>query len=72
MACVVRSLPDWVDAGSNIDTGIPAAIIGEMIFKGEIRKRGSFTPEQIIDPHSFFNKIATYGMRVSENLKPLT
>jgi saccharopine dehydrogenase-like NADP-dependent oxidoreductase len=64
MICHVRTLPEWHDAGSNIDTGFPAAIIGTMIEKGEISQPGSFSPEEIVPAEPFFKKLSRYDMQI--------
>ena len=67
MKCVVKSLKGWENAGCNIDTGITAAIVAQMIKNKEIDKYGSFVPEQIIPEKSFFDHLSHYGMKVFEN-----
>lgn len=69
MSCRVRSLLNWIAAGSNVDTSIPAALIAEMILKNEINRYGSFTMEESLDPMKFFRKIGQYDMRIFCNGK---
>jgi saccharopine dehydrogenase-like NADP-dependent oxidoreductase len=64
MECIVNTLPGWEDAGCNVDTGLPAAIIGEMVRDGRIAKRGSFTPESVVPVEEFFKKIKERKMDV--------
>lgn len=47
---------DWREHGCNVDTGIPAAIIAEMIVEGLVEP-GSWFPEQIINPKEFFSRL---------------
>lgn len=62
MECIVPTLPDWKEAGCNIDTSFPMAIIGEMILRGTIQKSGSFAPEQVVPPEQFFLRLNQHGM----------
>ena len=57
MDCVAGTLPGWEDATCNVDTGFPAAILAEMILKGEISDKGMFSPEFVIPPEPFFKKL---------------
>lgn len=67
MECIVPTLPDWKEAGCNIDTGFPASIIGEMILKGDIKECGSFAPEAIIPCRKFFQALNKNEMTVFMN-----
>jgi saccharopine dehydrogenase-like NADP-dependent oxidoreductase len=69
MECLVPTLKGWEDAGCNIDTGIPASIMARMIHRGEINKAGSYSPEAIVPPASFFGELAKMKMVVCENGK---
>jgi saccharopine dehydrogenase-like NADP-dependent oxidoreductase len=71
MECVASTLDGWEDAGCNIDTGIPASIIAQMIKKGIITQRGSFAPEGIVPVMPFFEELAKKQMIVYENNKPI-
>ena len=57
MECVVPPLKDWEEAGCNIDTGFPAAVIAEMIKYGDITKRGVFAPEAVVPEKPFFKAL---------------
>ena len=57
MDCTAGTLPGWEDATCNVDTGFPAAILAEMIFKNEIPDRGMFSPEFVIPPIPFFAEL---------------
>lgn len=67
MECLVTTLPGWQDAGCNIDTGLPASIIAQMIFDGRISTKGSFAPESVVPVTEFFNEIKKWGMIVYQN-----
>jgi len=71
MECLVPPLPDWEEAGCNIDTGFPASIIAQMILKGDIKKFGSFAPEAIVPHKLFFTTLARKNMSVWRNGKQL-
>ena len=67
MECIVPTLDKWRDAGCNIDTGMPASIMAQMIKEGIIKERGSFAPEGIISPDLFFKELSKRKMSVYEN-----
>lgn len=67
LECIVFTLPDWLDAGCNIDTGIPASIIAQMVIDGRVEKRGSFTPDEVIPTQEFFSELKKKGMMVYQD-----
>ncbi len=69
MQCIVPTLKGWEDAGCNIDTGMPASIMAQMVKTGGITEKGSFTPESVVPPESFFKELRKRKMRVFENGK---
>lgn len=69
MECIVPTLKGWEDAGCNIDTGMPASIMAQMIKTGVIKERGSFAPEAVIPPEKFFKELKKRKMIVYENGK---
>jgi saccharopine dehydrogenase-like NADP-dependent oxidoreductase len=71
MECIVPTLPDWEDAGCNIDTALPAVIIAEMIYDGTIDDRGSFAPEAVVPEKSFFKALKKRKMQVFEDGVPV-
>jgi saccharopine dehydrogenase-like NADP-dependent oxidoreductase len=71
MQCIVPTLEDWKDAGCNIDTGIPASIIAQMIKNKIISKKGSFAPEAVVPPKLFFEELHKKNMIVYENGKTI-
>jgi len=71
MECFTDTLRGWESAGCNIDTGIPASIIAQMIRKGEINNFGSFAPEAIIPQNLFFRRLKEKKMRVTMNNNPI-
>lgn len=71
MNCIVPTIKNWEDAGCNIDTGMTASVIGQMILEGGIRKRGSFAPEAIVPEKPFFRELVKRRMTFYENGKRL-
>jgi len=69
MECIVPPLKGWEDAGCNIDTGMPASIIAQMIFKKMITKPGAWNPEEIVPVQPFFKELRKRKMLVYENGK---
>lgn len=67
MECIVFTLPGWADAGCNIDTGLPASIIAQMIKDGRITARGSFAPDMAVPCPEFFKELRKKGMTVYED-----
>jgi len=69
MECIVDTLPGWEDAGCNIDTGVPASIIAQMVIKGKIKAWGSFAPEAVVPKEDFFRALKEKDMDVYMNGK---
>ncbi|MBX4212461.1 saccharopine dehydrogenase NADP-binding domain-containing protein [Candidatus Pacearchaeota archaeon] len=67
MQCVVKTIDGWEDAGCNIDTGISASIMAQLIHRGSINKPGSYSPEAIVPPQEFFKELRKREMVVYEN-----
>ena len=69
MECIVKTLPGWEDAGCNIDTGMPASIMAQMVKDSRITARGSFPPGLVVPTEEFFRELRTRGMKVYQNGK---
>jgi saccharopine dehydrogenase-like NADP-dependent oxidoreductase len=69
MECIVPTLKGWEDAGCNVDTGMPASIIAQMIKEGTIKEKGSYSPEDVVPPDIFFELLSKRNMKVLENGK---
>lgn len=69
MECIADTLPGWEDAGCNIDTGIPASIIAQMIKNKQIKAWGSFAPEAVVPKEEFFKLLKEKDMDVYMNGK---
>ena len=67
MECIVNTLPGWEDAGCNIDTGMPASIMTQMVLDGRIKERGSFEPGPVVPAEDFFAEIGKRSMVVYDN-----
>lgn len=67
MECIVSTLPGWVDAGCNIDTGLPASIIAQMILDGRVTARGSFAPDMAVPTDEFFKELKKKGMTIFQD-----
>ncbi len=69
MECFVPPLRGWESVGCNIDTGFPASILAQMVKKGIITEKGSFSPEIGVPPALFFNELRKKKMIIYENGK---
>lgn len=67
MECIVSTLPGWTDDGCNIDTGLPASIIAQMISDGRITVRGSFAPDMAVPTEEFFKELKKKGLTVFQD-----
>ena len=71
MDCIAGTMPGWEDATCNVDTGFPASILAQMIIKGEIAERGFFSPEFVVDPGLFFERLGDKKLYVYRNGKKI-
>ncbi|HLC31895.1 MAG TPA: saccharopine dehydrogenase C-terminal domain-containing protein [Candidatus Nanoarchaeia archaeon] len=69
MECIVPTLKGWEDAGCNVDTGLPASIIAQMIKNKVIQESGSYAPEEVVPVELFFKELRSRNMDVYENGK---
>ena len=67
MECIVPTLNGWQDAGCNIDTGMPASIMAQMVKNEVIKEKGSFAPEACVPPEPLFKELRRRKMLVYEN-----
>lgn len=67
MECLVPTLAGWEDAGCNIDTGLPASIMAQMVKEEVIKERGSFEPGIVVPSEPFFRELRKRQMLVYEN-----
>lgn len=69
MDCIAGTLPGWEDAGCNVDTGLPASILAQMIMRGDMTERGFFSPEFVVPPEPFFAELGKRKIFVYNNSK---
>ena len=69
MECLVPPLKGWESAGCNIDTGLSASILAQMVKEGIIKEKGCFSPEIGVPPAHFFKELKKKKMLVYENGK---
>ncbi len=69
MDAIAETLPGWEEATCNIDTGMPASIIAQMIFDGRIRECGFFSPEFVVPAGVFFEELAARKIWIYKNRK---
>lgn len=62
--CFARARPDWHASAGDVDTGVPASIVAQMIATGEIAMRGAMAPEVVVPVTPFLAELAARGMRV--------
>lgn len=67
MEALAGTLPGWEEHTCNVDTGMPASIMAQMIRNGTIKERGVFSPEFIVPPEPFFAELARRQIWVYEN-----
>ena len=58
--CKVPPIPNWEHYGCNVDTGIPAAVIAEMILQNKILP-GTYMPENAVDADLFIQELENFG-----------
>ena len=63
---VVHPYRRWGVSAGALDTGAPLAIVGRMLARGEITRRGTHGPEVCVPGESFFQELARYDMHVTE------
>lgn len=69
MECIADTLDGWEDAGCNVDTGLPASIIAQMVKNGQIKAWGSFAPEAVVPKEEFFKALKERDMDIYMNGK---
>ncbi len=69
---VVLPYRRWGISAGALDTGMPLAVAGHMLARGEITQRGAFGPEVCVPVIPFFNQLARYDMHVQSEMQPIT
>ena len=67
MDCIAETLPGWEDAGCNVDTGLPASILAQMMYDEEIPERGFYSPEYVVPPEIFFKRLGKKKIWIYDN-----
>lgn len=62
--CIARPHPEWGFGAGALDTGVPLAIAGAMLARGEIAGAGVLCPETALPFEQFFAELAQRGMTV--------
>ncbi len=62
---VVHPYRPWGVSAGALDTGAPLAIVGRMLARGEVTRRGAHGPEVCVPPELFFRELARYDMHVT-------
>jgi saccharopine dehydrogenase-like NADP-dependent oxidoreductase len=68
---VVLPYRRWGISAGALDTGVPLAIAGRMLARGEITRRGAIGPEMCVPVGPFFRELAHYGMHVESEMRVL-
>jgi saccharopine dehydrogenase-like NADP-dependent oxidoreductase len=68
---VVLPYHRWGIRAGALDTGVPLAIAGRMLARGEITHRGALSPEICVPLEPFFRELAYYDMRLESEAKAL-
>lgn len=71
MDALAGTLPGWEEHTCNVDTGMPASIMAQMIFNDLISEHGVFPPEFVVPPEPFFAELAKRQIWVYENGRKL-
>jgi lysine 6-dehydrogenase len=66
---VVLPYRRWGISAGALDTGVPLAIAGRMLARGEITRRGAIGPELCVPVEPFFHELAHYGMHVESEMR---
>jgi len=69
--CIVKTIPGWEEAGSNVDTGRTISIMSQMIKNGLVLKKGVYAPEAVIPHKEFIHELSKREMYVYENGRKL-
>jgi len=67
MRCIVKTIRDWEEAGSNVDTGRTISIISQMLKNKLIKEVGVYGPEAVVPQKIFFKELAKRGMHIYHN-----
>lgn len=68
---VVLPYRRWGIGAGALDTGMPLAVAGRMLARGEITRRGAFGPELCVPTGAFFHELTRYDLHVESETKRL-
>lgn len=68
---IVLPYQRWGLSAGAFDTGMPLAVAGYMLARGEISQRGAMGPEVCIPPKAFFDALARYDLHVESYVRDL-
>ncbi len=63
---VVRPYKPWRVGAGDLDTGVPLAIAGILLARGQHLRAGVQGAELLFDPQTFLQELARFGMRATE------
>ncbi|WP_042355479.1 saccharopine dehydrogenase family protein [Bacillus rubiinfantis] len=61
----VGSERKWNIPAGALKTSVPPSIVGQMLAKDQVKRKGVFPPEKCIETDAFFKELAVRGMEVS-------
>ena len=62
--CFASARPDWQASAGDLDTGVPASIVAQMIATAVIADRGVMAPEAAVPVTPFIEELVARGLRV--------
>jgi lysine 6-dehydrogenase len=65
---IVLPYQRWGISAGDLDTGVPLAIAGRMLARGDITLRGVTGPELCVPLEPFFSELANYGLSVESTI----
>lgn len=66
---VVLPYRRWSMSAGALDTGVPLAIAGRMLARGEVTQLGAIGPEMCVPVEPFFRELAHYDMHVESEMR---
>jgi lysine 6-dehydrogenase len=62
--CVVRPHPEWQAGAGQLDTGVPASVVAQLLGHKVIDRPGVFAPEDAVPPEPYLAELARRRMEV--------
>jgi lysine 6-dehydrogenase len=63
--CVVRPHPRWQAGAGQLDTGVPASIVAQLLGHKVIERPGVLAPEDAVPPEPYLAELASRNMKVT-------